>query len=146
VYTLNRLKITGFRRLLDFDLKIRSPMVMIGANGVGKTSVLDVFSLLASSASGKLAEKLSELGGFSSVLTRDKATTSSFLVEMGMPNHKPLEYELRLSQQAMGYAIESETLKQERPEQSKPGPFKHIDSKIGDIRYFDPKAGALRKA
>lgn len=139
MYTLNRLKITGFRRLFEFDLKIRSPMVMIGANGVGKTSVLDVFSLLASSASGKLAEKLSELGGFSSVLTRDKATKSSFLVEMGVPNHKPLEYELRLSQQAMGYAIESETLTQLRPEQDKKGPFKHIDSRIGEIRFFDPK-------
>ncbi|MGO8673700.1 MAG: AAA family ATPase, partial [Capsulimonadaceae bacterium] len=56
---LNRLHICGFRRLKDVDLEIRPMMVMIGANGVGKTSVLDAVSLLSASASGNLREKLS---------------------------------------------------------------------------------------
>ena len=45
----------------DVDLKLNALNVVIGANGSGKTSLLDVFSLLAASASGKLKEKMSEL-------------------------------------------------------------------------------------
>ncbi|MGA3042353.1 MAG: AAA family ATPase, partial [Bryobacteraceae bacterium] len=44
----------GFRRLADVQLELRPFSILIGANGMGKTSVLDVFSLLASSAQGSL--------------------------------------------------------------------------------------------
>jgi predicted ATPase len=59
--------------LIDLDLELRPLNVLIGANGSGKTSLLDVFSLLAASASGGLATKLSELGGITSVLSLDRA-------------------------------------------------------------------------
>lgn len=36
-YKINRIKIDGFRRLKNIDLKISPFMVLIGANGVGKT-------------------------------------------------------------------------------------------------------------
>ncbi len=35
---LNRLHISGFRRLFDVDIDLRPMTVMIGANGVGKSS------------------------------------------------------------------------------------------------------------
>ncbi len=44
--------ILGFRRLQKFDLELRPLCVLVGANGCGKTSLLDVFSMLAASASG----------------------------------------------------------------------------------------------
>ena len=52
--TFERIHIQGFRRLFDVDIKLNPLNVLIGANGSGKTSILDVFSLLANSASGKL--------------------------------------------------------------------------------------------
>ena len=55
---LDRIRIRGFRRLLDVDLALRPLNVVIGADGCGKTSLLDVFSLLADSASGRLKEAL----------------------------------------------------------------------------------------
>ncbi len=58
-----RIHINGFRRLADVDLELKPLNVVIGANGSGKTSLLDVFSLLAASASGRLKTTLSELGG-----------------------------------------------------------------------------------
>lgn len=58
--TFERIHIQGFRRLFDVDIKLNPLNVLIGANGSGKTSILDVFSLLANSASGKLNEFLSE--------------------------------------------------------------------------------------
>jgi ABC-type uncharacterized transport system ATPase subunit len=53
---LNRLHIRGFRRLREVDLEIRPMMVMIGANGVGKTFILDALSLLSASASGNVGD------------------------------------------------------------------------------------------
>jgi predicted ATPase len=42
-----KLSIRGFRRLAEVDLELRPLTVLIGANGVGKSSLLDAISLLA---------------------------------------------------------------------------------------------------
>jgi len=76
--------IHGFRRLYDVDLKRKPLNVVIGANGSGKTSLLDVFSLLAASASGRLKETMSDLSGIEANLTNllaakaDKARFMAF--------------------------------------------------------------------
>lgn len=131
---INRIRIGGFRRLYDVDLPIRPLMVLIGANGVGKTSLLDVLSLLSASAEGQLNSGLSELGGVVSVLTRGQADAVSILVDMEVPGHEPLEYDLSLSPKGNGYAIAREVLSQRR--EGSPEPFKQIDSLDGDIKYF----------
>ena len=51
------------------ECELRNLSVLIGANGSGKTSILDVLSLLAASAQGKLGEKVSELSGLTAILT-----------------------------------------------------------------------------
>jgi predicted ATPase len=137
---INRMKISGFRRLEDFDLKVRPFMVLVGANGVGKSSLLNAFSLLSASASGKLNESLSQFGGISSLLTRDRSKELSLLVDMEVPGHKPLEYELLVGTKGTGYAISKEILSQDR---GQPQPFKHIDSSADDIRYYEIKQNLL---
>lgn len=132
---INRLRVGGFRRLHDVDLEIKPLMVLIGANGAGKTSLLDAFSLLSASAGARLKEKLASLGGVADILTREKAHSLSLLVDMDVPHHEPLEYDLSLTPKGVGYAISSERLSQKR--QGHLQPFKHIDSSDGDIRYFD---------
>ena len=67
------LSIQGFRRLYDIHLQLHPLSVMIGANGTGKTSVLEVLALLANSAQGNLRESITDLSGLGSVLTYDKA-------------------------------------------------------------------------
>jgi len=135
MYKINHIKIGGFRRLKYLDLPIRPFMVLIGANGVGKTSLLDAYSLLSASAAGGLNSKLSQFGGVSSVLFRDKADSISLFVDMDVPGNKPLEYELSLTPKGAGYAISREVLSQYQENYT--GVFKHIDSKDGDIRYFE---------
>ena len=134
MYKINRIKINGFRRLKEVDLQVRPFMVLIGANGVGKTSMLDAFSLLSASASGNLNSVLSQFGGISNLLTRGKSEDVSFLVDMTVPGHQPLEYDLRLAHRANGYSIVREILSQKR---GHPEPFKHIDSSDKDIRYYE---------
>jgi len=134
MYKINRIKISGFRRLLALDLPVRPFMVLIGANGVGKTSFLDAFTMLSASASGNLNGILSKLGGIANILTRGKSEELSFLVDMEVPGHQPLEYTLHLVTKGAGYAISKEILSQQRAGFSKP--FTHINSSDGDIRYY----------
>ena len=130
-----RIHIGGFRRLYDVDLEMRPLMVMIGANGVGKTSILDVFSMLADSAAGRLNTGINEMGGITGILTNGKATKLFFDLEMEIPNYKPLKYELGIVPKGISYSIEEEKLSQERiPKRS---PFVHITSQYGDIKYYE---------
>ena len=137
--------IEGFRRLFDVDLRLNSLNVVIGANGSGKTSLLDVFTLLAASAAGKLKETMSELGGIDGNLTnlvaakRDKARFMAFKLGMTIPGANPIEYRIATAPQGVGYEIVDETLTHQRGK--RPQPFKHIEAHHGDIRYYEPEEG-----
>ena len=110
MFQIERLKIAGFRRLLAVELSIRPFMVLIGANGVGKTSFLDAFAMLSASASGNLITMMSQFGGIANLLTRGKSEELSFSASMEVPGHQPLEYELHLEPKGTGYAIARESL------------------------------------
>ena len=135
MYRINRMRISGFRRLRDMDLPVRSFMVLIGANGVGKTSFLDAFSLLSASASANLNTTLSRFGGIMSLLTRGRSEELVFAVDMDVPVHTPLHYELHLSPRGPGYSISKEVMSQQHAGHQQP--FKHIDSSEGNIRYYE---------
>lgn len=141
MYKVNRIKISGFRRLLAVDLAVRPFMVLIGANGVGKTSFLDALSVLSASASGNLNNMLSQLGGVTSLLTRGKTEDLAFLVDMAVPGQEPLEYELRLHLKGTGYSISRELLCRKRQDFN--DPIRHIDSSDGDIRYYETEENRL---
>jgi predicted ATPase len=104
----SRLIVEGFRRLRHVDLPLRPFNVLIGANGVGKSSVLGVFDLLAASARGDLERTLTTMGGLPAVLTADgqtnSASTGLFLPEDGG------QYELQLMSQRYSYNISHEIL------------------------------------
>jgi predicted ATPase len=134
MYKINRIKITGFRRLKKVDLQVKPFMVLIGTNGVGKTSLLDAFALLSASASGRLNSTLSQFGGIANLLTRGKSADLSLLADMTVPGHQPLEYQLCIAPRDTGYSISREILSQMR---GRPQPFKHIDSSDKDIRYYE---------
>jgi predicted ATPase len=132
--TFEYIEIEGYRRLFSVQLEMRPLTVMIGANGVGKTSLLEVFSLLAASAAGRLEPKLAEFGGLSEVMTRDRARNLRFSLQMDVPGQAPLVYALHLSPKGQSYEIATETLTQHSNPDA-PQPFKHIDSRGQDVKY-----------
>ena len=138
---INNIRIKGFRRLADVYLEITPFMVLIGANGVGKTSLLDAFSLVSASASGTLNSIVSQMGGLGSILTRGKSNELSLTVDMDVPNHAPLQYEVHLESYGTGYSISKEVLCQSR--EGYPNPFKHINSNGTTIRYYDTEKNQL---
>jgi len=133
--------IRGFRRLADVELELRPFSVLIGANGIGKTSLLDVFSLLANSAQGSLNATISEMGGLPVLMTYDHAKELDLRISMEIPSYKPLRYLVRIRPQGPSYVIEEEVLSQER--QPELPPFKHIDSHEALVKYFDPAQNRL---
>jgi predicted ATPase len=142
-YRFQDLAIHGFRRLNDVQLKLRDLSVMIGANGTGKTSILDVLSLLAKSAQGKLSESISDLSGLSSILTYDRAEELQLDISMTVPHYEPLKYSLKLIPQSVAYIINEERLSQQRSGHA--GPFLHISSHGPNINYYDINSKKLTK-
>ncbi len=92
------ISVRGFRRLQNIDLEMRNRnlIVMIGANGAGKTSFLDVLSILAGSASGNLQNLLQLKGGLNEILTRGKVQGLEIEISMQVPDKKN-SFELQLN-------------------------------------------------
>ncbi|VXD15676.1 ABC transport protein, ATP-binding subunit [Planktothrix serta PCC 8927] len=108
---------------------------MIGANGSGKTSFLDVLSVLAASASGNLHNILQLKGGLNEILTRGEAQELKISVSMQVPEIQPLKYNLTLSPNGLSYEIREETLTQQS-DINATEPFKYIASRSSDIKYY----------
>lgn len=128
------INIHGYRRLLSVSLEMRPLAVMIGANGVGKTSLLEVFSLLAASAKGQLNAKISELSGLNEIMTRDRTQVLAFNLRMRVPEDEPLNYLLRIQPAGQFYGIGLESLTQD--DKAKKYSFSHIDSRDMAVQYF----------
>ena len=126
----------------DARLTLRPLSVMIGANGAGKTSLLDVLALLASSAQGKLGASISELSGLVSVLTYDQAEELKLSIAMGVAGHAPLKYSLCLRPKGIAHVIKAEELSQQQ-RRLPATPFFHISSSDTSIKYFDPEKKLL---
>lgn len=107
----SRLAVRGYRRLKSVDVSLRSFNVLIGANGVGKSSLLDIFDLLAASAGGHLAETITEMGGMNSLLTAASGTKAITLqLRTDKETAPTLGYDLQLVSQGYGYTISQEQL------------------------------------
>ena len=128
--------IEGFRRLIDVKLPLRPMMVMIGANGCGKTSFLDIWQLLARACEGQLRQTLSDMGGFTDLLTKGRADTLSLRLSQTVEGHPPLEYQLQLGTHGAAYRIDRETLTQQNYP-APAAPMKYVDAEGIDIKYFN---------
>jgi predicted ATPase len=140
---LESISVKGFRRLQQVDIEMRDLVVMIGANGSGKTSLLDAISLLAASANGNLTNILQRKGGLNQILTRGKVSQLEITASMKVPAKQPLKYELIFSPKGISYEISKETLTRQIDLYSLEEPFKYIDSRGLDIKYFQEGTGLL---
>ena len=142
--TLEHLRIRGYRRLYDVDLAMKPFSVLIGTNGSGKTSFLEVLSLLSASCNAQMSARISELGGIGDILTRDKAAAIEIDVISPVKGQEPLLYDLRLEPQGQGYWIQREALTQARARaRGNETPFKHIEAENRNVRYFDTREKKL---
>lgn len=134
-----QIRVHCFRRLQSVDLPLKRLNVVIGANGCGKTSLLDVFSLLASSATGALGESIQTMGGISSNMTNLNSVDSevmSFELHQSVLDAQPVIYQLDLKPRGVDFSFTREQLSQDRGQTD---PFLHITSRYENVKYYDPK-------
>ncbi|NEP44422.1 MAG: AAA family ATPase [Okeania sp. SIO2H7] len=146
MHKFERISIQGFRCLLAVELEMRPLSVIIGANGAGKTSFLDVFSLLADSAKDKLGSKISEFGGLNDIITSGKADSLAISLLMSVPNEKPLEYYLKITPKGQFYEIEKETLIQSNISYIKQNGLRRDFFDIDEQRVAGTNLSALPKS
>jgi predicted ATPase len=133
----SNLTVTGYRRLKGLAIDLSPFNVLIGANGVGKSSLLDIFDLLAASAAGNLQATISDLGGMASLLTADGKTNAiNLALRMDQEGAAPLDYKLRLLSEMVGYVISNELLAQHSDDPTFV-PVKYIDAVGPRVRYYD---------
>ena len=133
----DHINIEGYRRIANLRLSLKSLNVVIGANGSGKTSLLEAISLLSASASGKMADSFTDLGGFNAIRTNLTAYASQairFSLRQRTETEMPLEYEILVQPKGVDYLISEESLFQDR---GQPNPFLHLTASRGSIQYFD---------
>jgi predicted ATPase len=138
------LEVEGYRSLAHIIVPLRSPMVMIGPNGSGKTAVLEVFTLLRAAVQEQLGEAISARGGINDLLFAGGAKVLRIRVVATEEAHPALDYTLEIAPRGVGYTIAREHLTQQR-DATKAAPHFHIQSVPGRPRYFDPNTGKLER-
>lgn len=101
---LQKIRIRGYRALKDFELDLPAglPLVLIGENATGKSTILDALSAICAVASGRIGRAILDRGGWSAVawsgtaseieLSVRFATGSAFFIE----DEAAVEYVVRL--------------------------------------------------
>jgi len=117
---INELRVKGLRRLADATIPMGPLTVLIGANGSGKSSVLDTMSLISASAIGKLGNEVSRLGGLASILTvgRGSLRQMALSLQVSEESNSRFEYAFDLLEAGYGYVLGSELLRENVPNMS----------------------------
>jgi predicted ATPase len=141
---LSYVRIQGYRKLFNIQVEMRNLMVLIGPNGCGKTSFLNVLKLLGNGANEHLLDAIRGEGGMDSILTRERA--EELWLESGFNSsrrldEKDLRYEVVLIKQKLGYVVASESLTQQR-ETTSSKPFIYFEKNEWKTQYYD---GEIRK-
>jgi predicted ATPase len=142
----SHLSVHGYRRLKAVDVPLRRLNVLIGANGVGKTSILDAFRLLSVSADRRLVAAVIDAGGLTSILTADGSTSAlEFRITFLPESEGEITYELSVTEKG---ALPVLSISNERLSQSQAGgshrPAVFIETRAGWPDYHgDSGAGTL---
>lgn len=137
----NKLCVEGYRSLVDVTLSLHPLNVMIGPNGSGKTSFLDIFQLLRDATQERLSESLEKQGGLNAALSKTPNAPDHLKVELTVDaeserSPEPMYYRFQLTPRDVGYLIQLEQLEWHYDPRA-PQPFRYIDAHADDVRYFD---------
>jgi predicted ATPase len=139
---LSSLHIQGYRCLVNVVVALRSPMILIGPNGSGKTAFLETLTLLRDAAEERLNDALAERGGITDVLFAGGAESLTIGASALEADQPEIEYKLEIAQRGVGYVIRHESLSQQR-DPAMATPHFYVQSVPGRVRYFDPNSRRL---
>ncbi len=108
---LHTLAIANYRSIRELTLSLAPLNVVVGANGVGKSSLYRALRLLSDAASGRLIGSLAAEGGLASTLWAGPEKISRAMLEgrqpvQGGPRQRPVSLRLGFGSDDLGYAID----------------------------------------
>lgn len=99
---VKRIRVKGYRALQDCEVELGPLQSLLGPNGGGKTSFLDLFVLLQDAGKAQLAQGITNRGGLPTILTRGRESALVVEIEVhllpeGIPTPGRYLYRLELS-------------------------------------------------
>lgn len=106
---LTRIKVEGFKSLRSVDLELRDVNVLIGANGSGKSNLVQVFDLLSFLVNGDLQLFVARSGGASSILHYGPGVTQTLFCELRLEGQSDVSsYRFRVAHAAVDRVVFTE--------------------------------------
>ena len=139
---LAKLRVAGYRSLVDTVMPLRPLTVMIGPNGSGKTAVLEIVMLLRGAMQEKLSQSLEALGGLNAVLSRVAPPAEKLAIELeldteSVESSQPMRYAVELLPTTVGYSIRTELLDWGKDQNGRAPSYVHLMD--GRIYFREPR-------
>jgi predicted ATPase len=133
---IESLRIKNFRAFKDVSMvDIPNFCVLVGANGVGKSTLFQLFGFLRNAMKDNVSVALSKLGGgrgFKEVHSRNSSGPIEIELKFRDTPVSPLiTYELAINENEKGAFVEREILKYRRGSKGKPWQFLHFENGRG---------------
>lgn len=138
----SKIKVCGYRSFVDVELPLRPLVVMIGPNGCGKTSLLDVLWLFHQAMQEDLTWAMEQQGGVNSIVSRLGPLPSQLKVELffhseEFSGEEEMIYRVHLNTNLREHPIRLEQLERQLDPQN-PTPYRYIDAYDENVRYAEP--------
>lgn len=133
---IESIRLKNFKAFRDVHLtEVPSFMVVVGANGTGKTTLFDVFGFLHDCLRGTVRQALDQRGRFREVISRDAAEGETILIELQFRMeitgvNRLVTYTLEIAEEAGQPVVKRELLRYKRGSHGKP--FHFLDFTRGE--------------
>jgi len=131
---IERIRVKNFKSLQDVDIQdVPAFCVLVGANGVGKTTLFDVFGFLRDCLKDNVRQALAKRGSFKEVVSRGHQD-ETILIELKFrtklsSGERVVTYQLEIANQSGSPVVEGEILKYTRHGGGQP--YKFLDFSRG---------------
>ncbi len=121
---IESLEIKNYRMFRHVTLKDLQPMtVVIGANGTGKTTLLDIFTFLQDSLQQNVSAAVAKRGGFGQLVSRGERGPIEITVKFRNESRQLVTYGLQIDERQGCAVVAAEQLKYRRGQRGKPWLF-----------------------
>lgn len=129
---IENLAIKNYRCLRDIVLDNLTRMtIVVGANGSGKSSLIDVFAFLKDALTQNVATAVAQRGGFRELISRGQAGPIEITVKFRERGGRLATYQLKINQDNGRVVVEHETLSYRKGQGGRWG-WRFVDCRRGE--------------
>lgn len=130
---IERIKISNYKVFQKAELtNLPDLCVFVGKNGVGKTTLFDVFAFLGDALKHNVRTAINRRGGFKQVISRQSSGNIAFEIKFRVGKGEPLAtYSLAIGEEKGEVYVEKERLQYKRGSKGRGRPYKFLDFSRG---------------